>query len=93
MPKQAKKSLGAFLDCAGCAGETSAEFFNAASFNETGLSTSVEGVRLGGDFTLEQWVGLAVELDCFASVQRRARNEFGAGLLVENFGSPTDAGR
>src|SRR5690606_13186123 len=65
------------------AGETGAELLDAASFHNAGLGAGVEGVRLGGDVTLEQGVGLALVFDGFACVHGRAGDDLRAGLLIQ----------
>src|SRR5690606_11427161 len=70
---------------AGSAGKTGTEFLNAAGFHDASLSACVERVRFGRYIAFEQWIGLAIQFDGFTAVQRRAGNEFGAGLLVQEY--------
>src|SRR5690606_22511532 len=55
--------------------EAGAEFLDAASFDDAGLSARVEGMRLRRDITLEKWIGFAFVFDRFASVYRGAGDE------------------
>src|SRR5690606_15992335 len=76
-------TLRLLLDRAGGAGETGAELFHAAGFDDAGLGAGVEGMRFRGDVALEERVGLAVDLGGFARIQRGTRDELVAGLQVE----------
>jgi hypothetical protein len=63
---------------AGTVAEFLAEFFDATRFDNTLLRTSKEWVRFGSGVALEQRVGLAIDLDGFAALQRGAGNKLEA---------------
>ena len=73
---------GSGLDRAGRTGETGAELFHAAGFDDTRLGARVERVRFGGHVALEERVRLAVDFDGFARVDRRTGDELVARLQV-----------
>src|SRR5690606_13362545 len=65
------------------ASEASAEFLDATGFDDTGLGTRVEGVRLGRHVTLKERVGLAFVLDGFTGVHSGTSDELRTSLLIQ----------
>jgi hypothetical protein len=65
--------------------ETGAEFLDAASFDDAGLSARIEGVRIGSYVALEERVSLAFVLDGFTCGNCGARNDLRASLLIQEY--------